>query len=289
MNELLKNAANIIKAASSDTYSMIAFVILVFSTLFYLYLAKIKEDKNSLVLLFMFSMLAFFIVLILRPICPNGSYSNPCPPPELCWDGSRTNPCPKKPWKSVKDIGKDKNKQTATFNMYVMTNEYSWEIGTPSSNAKGKIKYNNELKDPEFIKIILQVDDLRKVLNSADYIISFGTASCQGDNDEDKRAFDRANAIQLAIKEIYKGRAISPIYKKVNLGQFRTPEYSKCGDASSTAYQRSIIVVGADIDKNNNEVVIGEALENFLKTIEIKEGKIGSFKISDYSKFDYTF
>jgi seryl-tRNA synthetase len=93
--------------------------------------------------------------------------------------------------------------------------------------------------------------------------------------------------IQASIKEIYKGRAISPKYQRLNLGQFKT---TNCGDSSSTASQRSIVVVAADIDTStgNDDVTIPEALKDFLKKLEEKEGAVGSFKLGDYSLFNYT-
>ncbi len=289
MNDTIKNIPDIIKAASADPFSLIVFIILVFASLFYFYLKQAKKNGEAAVLFVILLVFTILLILICRPRCSDGSYSSPCPPPIVCWDGSRSNPCPKKPWVSTSGIGKDSSNKKADFNIYVLTSEYHWEIGTPNNSSgnekEGLIRDGNgKLKNSDFLKEILRSPDISRVLTSADTIISFGTASCQGIEGEEKRALDRANLIQSVIKQINIGRKISPKYKRLNLGQFTG---GKCGDAASTGYQRSIVVVGADIVKGNEDVNISEALKFFLQEVEKKESDFG-FKISDYSRFDYT-
>ncbi len=319
MDELFKNASDIIKAASANPPALIISIIIVYAVLFAIYLNSRRDGKTTALFIILL-LLPILLICIFYPRCWDGSRSNPCPPPPPpcwdgsrsnpcppppppcwdgsrynpcppppppCWDGSRSNPCPPKPWIPTRDVGEDKQGRKATFDIYVLTNEYSWEVGTPSDTSPGKIKYNGKLEDLDFLKKLLQAEDMLRVLTSADVIISFGTASCEGGVGEENRALERASLIQTLIKEINKSRIKSPAYKKLNLGQFKS---NNCGDPPSTESQRKIIVVGVDIsnDKNDKNVDVKEALRNFLEILDSKQGRVGPFKMGDYSLFDYT-
>ena len=294
MNELFKNAAEIINAAASgNPLAFKAFIILVYFVaalvLYYIHSNQfIKDSINTAVCLLLLAIFTIILVFMLRlPLCWDGSSANPCPPPPPppCWDGSRTNPCPK-PWVSTQGFGEDKKGIKAKFNIYVLTTEYNWEVGTPNIDKPGRIRYNGELRELDLLSSLLHSEDMARVLKSADVIISFGTASCQGGNfDEENRALERASLIQTLIKEINNSRTNSPVYKRLNLGQFKS---KNCGDPTSTAPQRSIIVVGADITRDRS-VNVQQALHDFLKVLEEKEGALGKFKLTDYSRFDYMF
>jgi hypothetical protein len=293
MNELFKNASEIIKAAASDPLALAAFIILVFAVLFFVYATQSKRDYQTTALFLMLMAFSILLIFILRPSpCWDGSRTNPCPlpPPSpspslpLCWDGSRASLCPKKPWIPNQGVGEDKQGRKAKFDIYVLTSEYNWEVGTPSSTNPGNIRYNGELRDLELLRSLLQAEDMERVLKSADVIISFGTASCQGGSfDEENRALERASLIQTLVKSINSSRATSPVYRRLNLGQFKS---QNCSDPESTAFQRSIIVVGADITRNP-DVDVKQALRDFLEILEKKEGRLGTFKLGDYSQFDF--
>jgi hypothetical protein len=293
MNDIFKNVSDIITSAAASPLSFISFLIIVLCVLSYFYFFISKQNISDKVLYFVLvGLIAVLIYYFLQPLCWNGYRSWSCPPPPpICWDKSHSNPCPLKPWIATRGVGADLKGNKVNFNIYFVTTEYSWEINTPNSanGIAGKIRRpDGQLEGLGFLENFLQSDDLKRVLNSADTIISFGTASCQGDDREASRALDRASLVQASIKKINKDRAISPIYNRLNLGRFKNT--TNCGDSSSTASQRNIIVVGADFDKSNHENAnMRESLKNFFENLEKKGTKLGKFNIKDYSLFEYMF
>jgi serine/threonine protein kinase len=166
--------------------------------------------------------------------------------------------------------GKDSQGRVAEFNVAVLSVEYKWQLG-----SNYQVKYNNELINLDSLKSNLEEEGIQRIMENPSEIISVGTASCEGNVEvEEKRAFERSQQLQLLVKRIFSNTRSVQGYRLLNLGQFQRSDCQANQD--STAYQRSIIIIG--VKKQSSGVILDEALRNRLE-----KKPFADFKLEDYS------
>jgi serine/threonine protein kinase len=166
--------------------------------------------------------------------------------------------------------GKDSQGRVAEFNVAVLSVEYKWQLG-----SNYQVKYNNELINLDSLKSNLEEEGIQRIMENPSEIISVGTASCEGNVEiEEKRALERSQQLQLLVKRIFSNTRSVQGYRLLNLGQFQRTDCQANQD--STAYQRSIIIIG--VKKQSEGVILDEALRNRLE-----KKPFADFKLQDYS------
>ncbi|MCV3215476.1 serine/threonine protein kinase [Plectonema radiosum NIES-515] len=166
--------------------------------------------------------------------------------------------------------GKDSQGRVAEFNVAVLSVEYKWQLG-----SNYQVKYNDELIKLDSLKSNLEEEGIQRIMENPSEIISVGTASCEGNVEvEEKRAFERSQQLQLLVKKIFGNTRSVEGYRLLNMGQFQRSDCQANQD--STAYQRSIIIIG--VKKQSEGVVLDEALRNRLE-----KKPFADFKLEDYS------
>ncbi|MBW4446267.1 MAG: serine/threonine protein kinase [Spirirestis rafaelensis WJT71-NPBG6] len=166
--------------------------------------------------------------------------------------------------------GKDSQGRVAEFNVAVLSVEYKWQLG-----SNYQVKYNNELINLDSLKSNLEEEGIQRIMENPSEIISVGTASCEGNVEiEEKRALERSQQLQLLVKRIFSNTRSVQGYRLLNLGQFQRTDCQANQD--STAYQRSIIIIG--VKKQSEGVIVDEALRNRLE-----KKPFADFKLEDYS------
>jgi serine/threonine protein kinase len=166
--------------------------------------------------------------------------------------------------------GKDSQGRVAEFNVAVLSVEYKWQLG-----SNYQVKYNNELINLDSLKSNLESEGIQRIMENPSEIISVGTASCEGNVEiEEKRALERSQQLQLLVKRIFSNTRSVQGYRLLNLGQFQRSDCQTNQD--STAYQRSIIIIG--VKKQSEGVILDEALRNRLE-----KKPFADFKLEDYS------
>jgi eukaryotic-like serine/threonine-protein kinase len=166
--------------------------------------------------------------------------------------------------------GKDSQGRVAEFNIAVLSVEYKWQLGSTY-----QIKYNDQTITLDSLKSNLEQEGIQKIMENPSEIISVGTASCEGDiTAEQSRALERSKQIQLLGKKIFSSTASVKGYRLLNLGQFQRKDCQASLD--STAYQRSIIIIG--VKKQAEGVILDEALRDRLE-----KKPFADFKLEDYS------
>ncbi|NEU73288.1 serine/threonine protein kinase [Hassallia byssoidea VB512170] len=166
--------------------------------------------------------------------------------------------------------GKDSQGRVAEFNVAVLSVEYKWQLG-----SSYQVKYNDKLINLDSLKSNLQEEGIQRIMENPSEIISVGTASCEGNVEvEEKRAFERSQQLQLLVKKIFSKTRSVQGYRLLNMGQFQRSDCQANQD--STAYQRSIIIIG--VKKQSEGVILDEALRNRLE-----EKPFADFKLEDYS------
>jgi eukaryotic-like serine/threonine-protein kinase len=166
--------------------------------------------------------------------------------------------------------GKDSQGRVAEFNVAVLSVEYKWQLG-----SNYQVKYNDELIKLNSLKSNLEEEGIQRIMENPSEIISVGTASCEGNVEvEEKRAFERSQQLQLLVKKIFGNTRSVEGYRLLNMGQFQRSDCQANQD--STAYQRSIIIIG--VKKQSEGVVLDEALRNRLE-----KKPFADFKLEDYS------
>ncbi|XZF63399.1 MAG: serine/threonine protein kinase [Gloeotrichia echinulata DVL01] len=166
--------------------------------------------------------------------------------------------------------GKDSQGRIAEFNIAVLSVEYKWLLG-----SNFQIKYNDKVINLDLLKSNLEQEGIQKIMENPSEIISVGTASCEGDVAvEERRALERSKQIQLLAKKIFSNNRSLQGYRLLNLGQFRRSDCQPNQD--STAYQRSIIIIG--VKKQSEGVILDEALRDRLE-----KKPFADFKLEDYS------
>ncbi|MFM6023963.1 MAG: protein kinase domain-containing protein [Dolichospermum sp.] len=166
--------------------------------------------------------------------------------------------------------GKDSQGKVAQFNIAVLSVEYKWQLGSTF-----QIKHNDEIINLEALKTRLEAEGIQRIMENPSEIISVGTASCEGDvNTEQSRALERSKQIQLLAKQLFSNTSSVQGYRLLNLGQFQRKDCQANQD--STAYQRSIIIIG--VKKQDEGVILDEALRDRLE-----KKPFADFKLEDYS------
>jgi eukaryotic-like serine/threonine-protein kinase len=166
--------------------------------------------------------------------------------------------------------GKDSQGRVAEFNIAVLSVEYKWQLGSTY-----QIKYNDQTITLDSLKSNLEQEGIQKIMENPSEIISVGTASCEGNiTAEQSRALERSQQIQLLGKKIFSGTTSVKGYRLLNLGQFQRKDCQASQD--STAYQRSIIIIG--VKKQAEGVILDEALRDRLE-----KKPFADFKLEDYS------
>ena len=166
--------------------------------------------------------------------------------------------------------GKDSQGRVAEFNIAVLSVEYKWQLGSTY-----QIKYNDQTITLDSLKSNLEQEGIQKIMENPSEIISVGTASCEGDiTAEQSRALERSKQIQLLGKKIFSSTPSVKGYRLLNLGQFQRKDCQASLD--STAYQRSIIIIG--VKKQAEGVILDEALRDRLE-----KKPFADFKLEDYS------
>lgn len=166
--------------------------------------------------------------------------------------------------------GKDSQGRVAEFNIAVLSVEYKWQLGSTY-----QIKYNDQTITLDSLKSNLEQEGIQKIMENPSEIISVGTASCEGNiTAEQSRALERSQQIQLLGKKIFSNTPSVKGYRLLNLGQFQRKDCQANQD--STAYQRSIIIIG--VKKQAQGVILDEALRDRLE-----KKPFADFKLEDYS------
>ena len=166
--------------------------------------------------------------------------------------------------------GQDSQGRVAEFNIAVLSVEYKWQLGSTY-----QIKYNDQTMTIDSLKSNLEQEGIQTIMENPSEIISVGTASCEGNIiAEQSRALERSQQIQLLVKKIFSNIPSIKGYRLLNLGQFQRKDCQANQD--STAYQRSIIIIG--VKKQAAGVILDEALRDRLE-----KKPFADFKLQDYS------
>ena len=166
--------------------------------------------------------------------------------------------------------GTDSQGRTAEFNIAVLSTEYEWQIG-----SSFQIKYNDKIINLDSLQSSLEQEGIQRIMENPSEIVSVGTASCEGSPTiEERRAYERAQQIQLLVKKIFRNVPTVQGYRLLNLGQFRGDNCQP--NQEETSYQRSIIIIG--VRKQTEGVILDEALRSRLE-----KKPFGDFKLEDYS------
>lgn len=173
--------------------------------------------------------------------------------------------------------GKDSQGRVAEFNIAVLSVEYKWQLGSTY-----QIKYNDQTITLDSLKSNLEQEGIQKIMENPSEIISVGTASCEGDiTAEQSRALERSKQIQLLVKKIFSSTPSVKGYRLLNLGQFQRKDCQASLD--STAYQRSIIIIG--VKKQAEGVILDEALRDRLEKKPFADFKLEDYSLGSIDKF----
>ena len=166
--------------------------------------------------------------------------------------------------------GKDSQGRVAEFSIAVLSVEYKWQLGSTY-----QVKYNDQIINLDALKSNLESEGIQRIMENPNEIISVGTASCEGNiAAEQNRALERSKQIQLLGKRIFSNTNSVKGYRLLNLGQFQRKDCQASQD--STAYQRSIIIIG--VKQQDAGVILDEALRDRLE-----KKPFADFKLEDYS------
>jgi hypothetical protein len=158
----------------------------------------------------------------------------------------------------------------AEFSIAVLSVEYKWQLGSTY-----QVKYNDQIINLDALKSNLESEGIQRIMENPNEIISVGTASCEGNiAAEQNRALERSKQIQLLGKRIFSNTNSVKGYRLLNLGQFQRKDCQASQD--STAYQRSIIIIG--VKQQDAGVILDEALRDRLE-----KKPFADFKLEDYS------
>ena len=173
--------------------------------------------------------------------------------------------------------GKDSQGRVAEFNVAVLSVEYKWQLG-----SNYQVKYNDELIKLDSLKSNLEEEGIQRIMENPSEIISVGTASCEGNVEvEEKRAFERSQQLQLLVKKIFSKTRSVEGYRLLNMGQFQRIDCQANQD--STAYQRSIIIIG--VKKQSEGVILDEALRNRLENKPFADFKLRDYSLGSQKRF----
>jgi photosynthetic reaction center cytochrome c subunit len=165
--------------------------------------------------------------------------------------------------------GKDKQGRAATFDFVVLTDEYTWAIGsTRDVVSHGKPLSETEVTDQVFSP------GIRASLANASDIIAVGLASSEGERtQEEQRALARSQTVKGWVEKV--ASADKGIWALV-LGQYN--KGCKKQEDASTSFERPLIFVGVRSKADGTD--LQEALANAL------EGRDNLPSRECYSRFD---
>jgi serine/threonine protein kinase len=173
--------------------------------------------------------------------------------------------------------GRDSQGRTAEFSVAVLSVEYKWFFGSNYQVQSGGQKINLEA-----LKSNLEQEGIQRIMDNPNEIISVGTASCEGAlATEERRAFSRAQQIQLLVKKLFSNVRSVQGYRLLNLGQFTRRDCQPNQDL--TSYQRSVIIIG--VKKKSEGVILDEALRDRLETKPFADFKLEDYSLGSPEKF----
>ncbi|QLE58323.1 serine/threonine-protein kinase [Nostoc sp. TCL26-01] len=177
--------------------------------------------------------------------------------------------------------GKDNQGRIAKFNIAVLSTEYKW-----LSESNFQIKNNEQIISLDVLKLNLEQENIQEIMENPQEIISVGIAACEGGVTVEQRlAGERSQQIHILVKKLFKNTFSVKGYRLLNLGKFQG---SDCrNNQNSTAYQRSIIIVG--LKRQSKGVIIDEALRNRLETKPFADFKLENYSLGSIDKFKTIF
>jgi serine/threonine protein kinase len=176
--------------------------------------------------------------------------------------------------------GRDSKGRIAEFNIAVLSVEYKWLLG-----SSYQIKHNDQVISLDGLRSNLEQEGIQKIMENPNELISVGTASCEGDlNKEESRALERSKQIQLLVKKVFSNSSNLKGYRLLNLGQFVRSDCQANQD--STAYQRSIIIIG--VKKQSEGVILDEALRDRLERKPFADFVLDDYSLGSQEKFKTT-
>jgi hypothetical protein len=186
-------------------------------------------------------------------------------------------------WTSFPIDGKDKDGKRVIFDFFVLTNEKAWFSGSDHEFTS----FANQGKEPMGdLRTWIQGNPLLKTsLEVSDIWISFGVASCDGNQAKNENlATSRASKLQSdVLKTITVNRTIQPEYARVVLGQYN----GKCdNNYIAMAEQRPVVIVIGTQASPDNPANVKEALYDALQTLEKSKTLLGKVKMSDFTITD---
>jgi hypothetical protein len=166
--------------------------------------------------------------------------------------------------------GKDKQGHAAAFDFIILTNEYTWVIGSTS-----EVVSNGGAIPEEAVASRVLTQQVRDSLSSASDLIGVGLASSEGERTaEEARALDRAKTVVGWITKVSKPETA---LWTLSLGQYDKNACKQQEDADSS-FERPVIFAGV------REKVEGANLEEALADAISGHDNLPSREC--YSRFD---
>jgi hypothetical protein len=166
--------------------------------------------------------------------------------------------------------GKDKQGHAAAFDFIILTNEYTWVIGSTS-----EVVSNDGTIPEEAVANRVLTQQVRDSLSSASDLIGVGLASSEGERAaEEERALDRAKTVVGWITKVSKAETA---LWTLSLGQYDKNACKQQEDADSS-FERPVIFAGV------REKAEGANLEEALADAVSGHDNLPSREC--YSRFD---
>jgi hypothetical protein len=149
--------------------------------------------------------------------------------------------------------GKDKQGRAASFDFIMLTNEYTWVIGSTNELVSG----GATIPEAEAAERVL-TQQVRDSLSSASDLIGVGLASSEGEREaEEARALDRSKTVVGWITKVSKPETA---LWTLTLGQYSKD--CKGQEDSDTSFERPVIFAGVRSRAEGAE--LGEALADAI-------------------------
>ncbi len=149
--------------------------------------------------------------------------------------------------------GKDKQGRAAAFDFIMLTNEYTWAIGSTAEIVSG----GDVIPDAEAAGRVL-TQQVRDSLSSASDLIGVGLASSEGEREaEEARALDRSKTVAGWIAKVSKPETA---LWSLTLGQYN--KGCKQQEDADTSFERPVIFAG--VREKAEGADLGEALADAM-------------------------
>jgi hypothetical protein len=149
--------------------------------------------------------------------------------------------------------GKDKQGRAAAFDFILLSNEYTWVIGSTTEIASG----DNTIPEAEAAEKVL-TQQVRDSLSSASDLIGIGLASSEGEREtEEARALDRSKAVVGWIVKVSKPETT---LWSLTLGQYN--KGCKQQEDADTSFERPVMFAG--VREKAEGADLGEALADAI-------------------------